>query len=108
MKDYLGYENARNKANAQLYVDLIQAAYGQCAVLIGHHLTFEFHGDVGTENEIPSADTLCFDHEVMGRVFGEDAPLIMRQMASVPAEARDKILSEFFYSRNAKRSPKAA
>jgi hypothetical protein len=94
MKDYLGWENSRNKQHAQLYSRIMQLAFGKCNVLIGHHLTFEFGDDLSTENEIPSADTLMFDHEAMTKVFGVDAPLVMRQLASVPAEQRDQLLSE--------------
>jgi hypothetical protein len=97
MKDYLGYENARNKAHAGLYVAIMRAAFGaDCEVLIGHHLTFEQGGKLETENEIPSADCLMFDHEVMKRVFGSNAFNIMRALASVPAEKRDSVLQTEF------------
>jgi len=97
MKDYLGFENERNKKHAALYTKLIKRAYGEGAseVLIGHHLTFESHGDLNTENEIPSADTLLFDHEIMRRVFGEKALWVMMGLAQQPAEERDAALAIF-------------
>lgn len=96
MKDYLGYENERNKHNAALYTELMKRAIGQdCAVLIGHHLTFEIGGDLETENEIPSADTLLFDHELMGKVFGDRAGTIMLHLASVPVPERDQLLARY-------------
>lgn len=102
IKDYLGYENQRNKTHAALYTRLIQRAFGNnagnagnCAVLIGHHLTFELDGDLSTENEIPSADTLIFDHSIMQAVFGADAVRIMQALASVPAEDRDDMLKHY-------------
>lgn len=93
VKDYLGFENARNKQHADLYTELIRRAVGDCAILIGHHLAFELGGDLNTENEIPSADTLMFDHEIMGRVFGGKAGAIMVQLAAVPVEQRDTLLA---------------
>lgn len=93
IKDYLGYENARNRQHADLYQALVQIAYGaDCDVLTGHHVTFEKHGDISTENEIPSADTLIFDHEIMGRVFGENAIPLMQKLAAVPCDQRDDMV----------------
>lgn len=99
MKDWLGTEHARNKANADLYTRLIQRAVKKLsgcesiAVLIGHHLTFELNADLETENEIPSADCLMFDHALMGAVFGEAAVPLMQELAALPCEERDKRLS---------------
>lgn len=95
VKDYLSYENTRNKTHAALYERLMRAAFGECAVIVGHHLTFEKNGDLTTENEIPSADTLIFDHEVMKAVFGGQAKSIMMHLASVPAEERDLLLERW-------------
>lgn len=102
-KDYLGFENARNKRNADLYTRIMKAAVADgrnVAVLIGHHLTFEIDGDLGSENEIPSADCLIFDHDIMGKVFGERAIPIMRALAEVPCEQRDPLLASFMDTRH--------
>lgn len=97
MKDWLGYENQRNKAHAGLYTAIMKEALGDdCEVLIGHHLTFEKEGDLSTENEIPSADTLMFDHFVMTKVFGQSAITLMRYLAATPAEDRDEILKKAY------------
>lgn len=99
-KDYLGTENARNKQHAALFTAIIVAAFGpDNAVLIGHHLTFETAGDIATENEIPSADTLIFDHDIMGRVFGQYAPAVMMNLARVPVAERDTLLKQYFDNR---------
>lgn len=98
MKDYLGFENARNKRNAATYEKLMKKAlkHDACAVLIGHHLTFELDGDLETENEIPSADCLMFDHDLMTAAFGPDrAVSIMRYLASLPCDMRDVVLKEY-------------
>jgi len=96
VKDYLEYENARNKAHAELYAKLLKKAFGDCEVMIGHHLTFEFRGELSTENEIPSADTMMFCHELMGKVFGDKAGLVMRSLALVPASGRDELLADYY------------
>jgi hypothetical protein len=94
MKDYLGYENERNKKNALLYQTILQRAWGKdLDVLVGHHICFEQNKDIKTENEIPSADTLMFDHEIMTKVFGDDASSIMASLARAPVETRDYVLS---------------
>lgn len=97
IKDYLGFEHARNKRNAAVYEQLIRLAYARegssIMTLTGHHLTFELDGDLSTENEIPSADCMMFDHEIMGRVFGSRAIAIMQGLAAVPCDQRDAILA---------------
>lgn len=93
MKDWLSSENARNRAHAQLYTDIMHRAFGaDASILIGHHLTFEEGGDLTTENEIPSADTMMFDHDIMGRVFGAEARLIMAKLSQTPVAGRDAVL----------------
>lgn len=104
VKDYLSTELARNKANAALYSRMIQLAYGKDdEIMIAHHLTFERDHELSTMNEIPSADTLIFDHDAMGRIFGIAAPEIMANLALVPVEggARDKLLAEYVSKREA-------
>lgn len=102
VKDYLGYEHARNKCNAAVYERLIKLAFARegssIMTLTGHHLTFELDEDLSTENEIPSADCMMFDHEIMGRVFGVNAVQIMRHLAALDCEARDKALAEYVES----------
>jgi len=96
VKDYLQSENARNKQHAELYEKLIKKAFGDCQVMIGHHLSFEMGGDLNTENEIPSADTLMFCHNAMGKVFGDNAVMVMRTLATLPAEERDDMLAKLY------------
>lgn len=93
VKDYLGEENQRNKRHADLFQKLLQLAFGaNVDVLVGHHLTFEVHGDISTENEVPAADTLLFDHDIMGKVFGSDAVPLMQRLAATRCEQREEIV----------------
>lgn len=88
MKDWLTTEMARNHERAALYTRLLRRAFGELKdlqVMIGHHLTIEYEGRLETEDEIPSADTMIFDHEIMGRAFGDRAKMIMMDLAISPA-----------------------
>lgn len=97
MKDWLSSENARNRAHAQLYTEIMHVAFGnEAEVLIGHHLTFEEGGELQTENEIPSADTMLFDHDIMKKVFGEGAIGIMEHLAATPVAQRDAVVAQYF------------
>lgn len=92
-EQYLTEENDRNKKHADLYTRMIKLAFGMDAqCIIGHHLTFELNGNLETENEIPSADTLLFDHYAMKKIFGHKAIPLMKMLASVPASKRDQIV----------------
>jgi hypothetical protein len=93
---FLSFEDARNRAHAKLYAEVMRRAFGaarQTSVLIGHHLGFEFDQDIETENEIPSADTLLFNHPLMTAVFGDRAVSVMVQLAMTPTESRDAVLA---------------
>lgn len=110
MKDWLSYEQSRNKANASLYERILTIADlgPDIAVLIGHHIGFEFNKDLSTENEIPSADTLIFDHDIMSRVFGSRFVAIMAELATVPADRRDSALKrhlELKYGPDTRKQP---
>lgn len=94
---FLGFEDARNRKHAKLYAEIMRRALGggNTAVLIGHHLGFEFDQDIETENEIPSADTLLFNHYLMSKVFGDRAVDVMMHLARTPTESRDEVLSDY-------------
>lgn len=93
---FLGPEGKRNRANAALYKAMLCVAWGECEVIVGHHVNFQFDGDLSTEDEIPSADTLLFDHDIMGAVFGDSAVLLMTQIAAVRPYERERILIAAF------------
>jgi hypothetical protein len=94
MKDYLEYENARNKSAAGLFETMLRIAFTDCQVMVGHHISMEFKGDLATENEIPSADTLIFDHPIMTRIFGEYAVPLMQHLAAIPCHEREAAVRE--------------
>ncbi len=99
MKDYLGTELERNKKNTALFKAMIHRAFGKKdQVMIAHHLTFEVGKDLETMNEIPSADTLIFDHEAMQKIFGKHFIAVMQYLCKFPAEERDAQLEKCFNS----------
>lgn len=90
-KFYLAYENRRNSHHRDLFIALTKAAMGCKEVVIaGHHFVCDYDNDLNTLNEIPSADTLLFDHDMMTAVFGATALDIMSQAARLPVPARDE------------------
>lgn len=95
-KNWVAYENDRNRVHADLYTRIMKLAFGADQnILCGHHLAFEKGADLATENEIPAADTLLFDHDIMGAVFGVHANHIMRELATAPCGRRDDLAKKY-------------
>lgn len=100
-KYYLQAENDRNTHHGPLFIDLIKRAFGvDEVVMVGHHFVFEPKQnmeslDLTKLNEIPSADTLIFDHVIMKRVFGEQAINVMIACVRKPVEERDAELASW-------------
>lgn len=98
-------ENARNAENADLFKAMIREAYGAGDVIVAHHLTYvaeDVHPDgftYETVEEIPSADTLIFDHQAAQKIWGEDWSTILTELALTPPERRDARLKALYYSR---------
>jgi hypothetical protein len=106
------YENDRNEVYRELYSDIIREAYGVRDVIIGHHLVYQTTEHLVDEKtgpythtfvqEIPSADALIFDHDVMRKLFGSRYLTAMSTLAMTPVERRDDLLSSMYYSREEK------
>ncbi len=103
------YENDRNEVYRELYSDIIREAYGVRDVIIGHHLVYQTTEELVDEKtgpythtfvqEIPSADALIFDHDVMAKIFGAGYLTIVMQLALTPVAQRDALLSKLYYNR---------
>jgi hypothetical protein len=92
-KYYLSYENKRNSHHQEMFVWIIKRAFGcKEVVLVGHHFVCDYNSDLKTLNEIPSADTLLFDHDIMKECFGERSIEIMIELAKRPVPERDEYL----------------
>lgn len=87
---FLSGEGKRNRANADLFQAILCRAWGNgCSVITGHHVSFLFDGDLATEDEVPSADCLLFDHDIMGELFPEDYLDIMRHISGLVRYERE-------------------
>lgn len=98
------WENDRNAEHAQLYKDIIREVYGVTDVIVAHHLTYvaEEHRDgfvYQVVEEIPSADSLIFNHEVARKLWGRNYRNTLAQLAMEPVETRDHVLNELYYGR---------
>lgn len=103
------YENDRNAESATLFKAMIKEAYNVTDCICAHHLVY-----VKTDKrpdgfeytiveEIPSADTLIFDHEVAKKIWGEDKwRERLTALALEPVETRDKLLADLYNNREKK------
>lgn len=98
------YENDRNADSSELFKSIIREAYGVKDVIIAHHLVY-----VTTEEregfqyqiveEIPSADSLIFDHEVARKIWGDGFKDILMRLVCEPPETRDQLLATLYHAR---------
>lgn len=105
------YENDRNAEHSEFYKAIIREAFGVKDVIIAHHLVYvteEIRPDPDhpgkTYNfqiveEIPSADTLLFDHEVAKKLWGDRWKIVLSALAVTPPEERDTLARKFFDAR---------
>lgn len=100
--NYTVFENNRNRQNAELFTNMLKVAFPNRAihVMSSHHICFMLDNNFHTIDEIPSADTLMFDHFIMSRIFGENrAVRLMQYLACLPAARRDTALAREFSMR---------
>lgn len=99
------YENDRNAENSKLFSDIIKEAYNVDQVIIAHHLVYVIQDtdkdgfNIQVIEEVPSADSLIFDHEVAEKIWGPSYLVILQELASLPQVQRDQKLSEYYYAR---------
>lgn len=102
------YENDRNAVYSELYKAIIREAYEVKDVICAHHLVYvkvERRPD-GFEyqqvQEVPSADSLIFDHEVALKLWGKGFKKVLTKLACEPIDTRDQLLAKLYYSRKRK------
>jgi len=107
------YENDRNAESADLFKAIIREAFGVTDVIVAHHIVYvkperrvrkvegmpDMEYDFQLIEEVPSADTLIFDHEVASKIWGEGFRTVLIKLALEPVETRDKLLAELYYGR---------
>jgi hypothetical protein len=112
-KYYLGYENNRNALNQGIYIDLLKAVFGGHDIVVpGHHFvvmpqTENREDDVRHMNEIPSADTILTDHDIMRAVFGESFLDVIIDCVRHPTPERDECLRQHFLAVQRQEPPDA-
>lgn len=100
------YENHRNRDNSEVFKAIIREAFGVTDVICGHHLVYQIEekrddGFVYTMvEEVPSADTLIFDHDVACKIWGESFKTVLVRLALEPIASRDALLSKLYRERN--------
>lgn len=99
MKDWLSSETNRNRRNARLFALALRLAYGKDQeISIAHHMTYG--KDVEQEEEVPSADTLLFNHDFMELLFGFNAQHVMDELCRVRHEDRDAKFASYLADAN--------
>lgn len=99
------YENDRNGEHSALFKAIIRECFGVKDVICGHHLVYQIEekredGFTYTfVEEIPSADTLIFDHDVAKKLWGTDYLHNLIALACEPVETRDRLLKELYEGR---------
>jgi hypothetical protein len=92
MRDLLS-ETTRNSTHHRVFIRFLHRAFGMDAkVMVAHHFVVIPNGKPPIE--IPSADSLWFDTELMEQVFGnDDAAIIMATLASRKPDDRETFVS---------------
>lgn len=102
------FENDRNAESSECFKSVIREAFGVADVIIAHHLVYviEEVRDDGfnytTVEEIPSADTLIFDHDIARKVWGDKWQDCLTRLALEPRATRDALFSALYHGRDAK------
>ncbi len=103
------WENDRNAEGRDLFKAIIREVYGAKDVIIAHHFAYvaqeermedghQFHYEM--VEEIPSADTLIFDHDAARKLWGEDQYLnALARLAMEPPSTRDALLGAMYSRR---------
>jgi hypothetical protein len=101
------YENDRNAESSDLFKSIIREAYGVQDVIIAHHLVYvteETRSDgfkYQIVEEVPSADTLIFDHKVAEKLWGAGFKDVLVKLVLEPVETRDALLASLYAARKA-------
>ena len=98
------YENDRNADSAELFKSIIREACDVHDVIIAHHLVYvtveKRDGfDYQIVEEIPSADSLIFDHDIARKIWGEGFISVLQRLAAEPVATRDKLLAGLYADR---------
>lgn len=92
-------EAKRNTDNLDLFEAMLRETYdGVKMVVAGHHIMAIRDGQ-SLPVEIPSADTLIFNHTVAHRIWGDYWKTALTKLALEPVATRDALLRELYFGR---------
>lgn len=101
------WENDRNSENSPLYKAIIRHVFGVEDVICGHHLIYvsryvnpQDGFTYEQVQEIPSADTLIFDHNVARKCWPDDWEANLTTLALTPPDKRDAVLEILWHGRS--------
>ena len=99
------YENDRNAEHNETYKAIIREAYGVTDVICAHHLVYvkveKRDGfDFQIVEEVPSADTLIFDHDVAQKIWPTSWKVVLVKLALTPIAQRDALLTDLYNNRS--------
>lgn len=108
------WENDRNAESRDLLKAIVREVYGAEDVIVAHHIAYvakeertenDEHGiprtyHYETVEEIPSSDTLIFDHDAARKLWGSAWQTILTKLALEPVETRNALLGKFWAARN--------
>jgi hypothetical protein len=95
--DFILDEKRRNWENRETYGRLMRRGLGcqQGTIVFSHHLIFH-PGEGKPPQEIPAADSLIFNPDIMRQAFGPLAgPQIAAHLATLSLDARDQQLRRY-------------
>lgn len=92
-------EDTRNHTNGKLYAAMITAAYDDVEWAVAAHHILYVRKSFSLPQEIPSADTLIFDHYIAQKIWGANWRDVLTRLALEPANTRDTLLHTLFYNR---------
>jgi hypothetical protein len=101
------YENARNDSASDCFEAILKEAYGVQKAICAHHIVYVLTErrddgfDYTLTQEIASADSLIFNHDIAKRIWGEDEyKSVLTKLACEPVETRDALLSSLYNNRD--------
>lgn len=93
------WENDRNATSRDLIHNVFRHLYGDnVQTIIAHHLCYQIQdGDYFVVEEIPSIDTLIFDHNIARKLWGDKWLSVLQTFAILAPEERDYAFGCYFY-----------
>jgi len=96
------WENDRNRCYKQLIRDVINECFEVMDTpYVRHHIVYEVPDEIqgALPQEIPSIDTVWFEHTVAKKLWGDRYLKVLSLLACEPVETRDQLMADLYYGR---------